>query len=37
MNPETSPPKDWRFYARYIGLGLVTASIIYYVINFVLK
>jgi len=23
-------PKDWRFYARYIGLGLLTATGLWY-------
>lgn len=22
------PPKDWRFYAKWIGLGLIVASVI---------
>jgi len=27
---EMELPKDWRFYARYIGLGLITASVVYW-------
>jgi len=27
---ESTPPKDWRFYFKYLGLGLLAVGLIFY-------